>query len=173
VNFDESGWLIGRATPWPVSDGYSLFSPEVSSRVDGGLWMAQATRFFDASVEVTPQKRYPENGQPIRDALQVTVSFAGASAVVSVQTLPLDDAPLLVAAAERAVARMGGAGFDVLLGRARRLWQVRLEGEPRAASLVTAILASVLLAPVLPPDQNSMFGVKGARQRFEALTPRG
>ncbi|MFP6683663.1 MAG: hypothetical protein VB934_03085 [Polyangiaceae bacterium] len=171
MKFDESGWLIGRATPWLVSDCYSLFSPDVSSRVDCGRWTAQAARFFDASVEVTPQKRYPENGEPIRDALQLHVSFAGATAEVSVQTLPLEDAHSLFTAAEGAVARMGGAGFDVLLGRARRLWQVRIDGEPRAASLVTALLASVWLAPVLPPDQSCMFGVKGARQRFEALTP--
>ena len=172
MKFDESGWLIGRATPWLVSDCYSLFSPDVSSRVDRGLWIAQAGRFFDASLEVTPPKRYPENGEPIRDALQLHVSFAGASAEVSVQTLPLEDAQSLLTAAERAVARMGGAGFDVLLGRARRLWQVRIDSEPRAASLVAALLASVWLAPVLPPDQARMFGVKGARERFEALTPR-
>jgi hypothetical protein len=30
------------------------------------------------------------------------------------------------------------------------------------------VLALVLLAPIVPPDETTIFGVKGARQRLEA-----
>jgi hypothetical protein len=67
---------------------------------------------------------------------------------------------------------MGGAGFDALLARARRLWQVAhlpAAGEATVPLLVAAALASALLAPVLPPEGGVLFGVRGARDRLARL----
>ena len=85
--------------------------------------------------------------------------------------MPLDRARAVLEAAREGVRAIGGAGFDVLLGRARRLWQVsdRLpsDGDARAPLLLAAVMASVLLAPIVPPGGGVIFGVKGARDRLE------
>jgi hypothetical protein len=61
----------------------------------------------------------------------------------------------------------------VLVARAKRIWQVSKEvahGEDRNAPLrIAAILASVLLAPIVPPEGDTIYGVKGARERLERL----
>jgi hypothetical protein len=63
---------------------------------------------------------------------------------------------------------MGGAGFDVLIARARRVWQLR--GDDGPALLTAAVLASVFLSPILSPA-GKLFGVKGAREALAALGP--
>jgi hypothetical protein len=91
---------------------------------------------------------------------------------VLVVTVPVERAPSVRAAANRGAAAIGGAGMDVLVARARRLWQVRAAvpegGDARAPLAVAAVLASVHGAPIVPPDEVTIFGVKGARLRLEA-----
>jgi hypothetical protein len=73
-------------------------------------------------------------------------------------------------AAARAI---GGAGFDALVLRARRVWQVwewvPEGGDARAPLVVAAVLASLFLAPIVPPGGGAIFGVKGARERLASL----
>jgi hypothetical protein len=65
------------------------------------------------------------------------------------------------------------AGMDALVAKAQRIWQISNEvtsGDDCHAPLtVAAILASVFLAPIVPPEGSTIFGVKGARERLERL----
>ncbi|MBI4950536.1 MAG: hypothetical protein HY908_00740 [Myxococcales bacterium] len=178
TNVDQHGWVVGAVVPLPPERAYSVLVPEPSSAIDAVRWAAQAARFFAAALAVEPAKRYPAGGWPRVDRAAVRVGPLVETAVaevprgvVALATLPLSDAPLVRAQAERGVAAMGGAGFDVLLARATRLWQldaVPLEGEPGAALLVAALLASLALGPVVAPD-GAVLGVKGCRGRLAAL----
>jgi hypothetical protein len=168
--FDENGWLAGTIEPWSVEAAYSLLAPEAASRIDAARWCEHGSRLFGAELSVAPDKHYPAGGWPLCDRVDVAVLVAGDLTHVRVVTLPLGRAPEVRRAAADGAIAMGGAGFDVLVGRAQRLWQVGAApvagNDSRAPLLVAAMLAAVLLAPVLPPGGGPLFGIKGARERL-------
>lgn len=122
----------------------------------------QARTFFDAEVA-------PVGSPGASFALDVG-PVGGAPTRVSVRAMRLADAPEVLAAAERGVRAIGGAGFDALVARARSVVQVAIgvEGDRRAPLVLAGVLASVLLAPIVPPDEVTIFGVRGARTRLMA-----
>src|SRR5205814_1550129 len=74
---------------------------------------------------------------------------------VRVVTIPYASAPDVARSADDAVRAIGGAGFDALVARAQRIWQIATaveSGNDRAPLAVAAILASVMLAPIVPPS---------------------
>jgi hypothetical protein len=171
---DDNGWAIGPVSPWDVGLSWSLVSPQASSRMDEAALHSQAQRFFsrdhhDPRLSLTTPKRYPGGAMPRADSGVLAVG----DTLVHIQTMPLDAAPAVVLAAVEGAAAIGGAGFDVLIRRAVRLWQVHispLEGDDETAPLLlTAVLASIWLAPVVPPGGGSIFGVKGCRERLERM----
>lgn len=172
--FDDNGWAVTAVAPWALGSSYCLLSPTRDSQLNEARFQHQARRFFAADLSLEPPKTYPGGGWPARDLCTLAVRRLGADGEptrVAVLTCPLDDAPEVRAAAAEAVEAIGGAGFDVLLGRALRLWQVCArvgdEGDARAPTVVAAVLASTLLAPVLPPEGGTIFGVKGTRLRLQ------
>lgn len=175
LSFDEHGWTTGAVTPFPVAEAWTLLSPEPDARVDAARWAHQAATFFRARLAVVQDKRYPAGTLPLADCVEIDVACRAedASTRVLVITLPIGRAPDAEKAAAAGARAIGGAGFDALLPRTRRVWQVRERidgaGDARAPLLVAAVLASVLLAPVVPPGGGTIFGVKGARSRLEAL----
>jgi hypothetical protein len=143
--------------------------------VDAARWAHQAETFFRASLRVVREKRYPSGTLPIADALDVDLCERAATTAtrVRVVTVPVDRAPEALAAGFVGAREIGGAGFDAILPRTRRVWQVRVRADeesadPRAPLAVAAVLASLFLAPIVPPEGDSIFGVKGARERLAA-----
>jgi hypothetical protein len=176
VVVDENGWARGAVSALPPRQAWSLLSSHSGARIDRSAWAEQARAFFGARLEVVQDKRYPSGTLPLADAVDVDLAplkGAGQATRVSIVTLPIDRAPEVKAAADAGVAAIGGAGFDVLVGRATRVWQVKNEvrpGKHPAAPLVAAAaLASLFLAPIVPPNEEGIFGVKGARERLEKL----
>lgn len=154
----------------PAAGAWCLFSPELAARADLPRWRQQAATFFDADLAAVQTLTDPVLPPSAALELDVTSLRGGGPTRVRVVTVALDEAPALLAHAEEAVAAIGGAGFDALLRKARRLWQVQARpvggGDPRAPLVVAAVLASVLLAPVVPPGERTAFGVRGARLRL-------
>jgi len=180
---DENGWAMGLVTALPIADAWTLLSPDADARVDAARWAHQATTFFKARLGVVQDKRYPSGTLPLADAVELDVGRRDdpATTRVMVVTVPADRAPEAMKAGAAGARAIGGAGFDALVPRTRRVWQVRValvtehegagqeDGDERAPVLVAAVLASLLLSPVVPPGGGTIFGVKGARQRLEAL----
>ena len=171
---DEQGWAIGRVEPVEVAEAWSLLSPEAEGRFDVARWRHAARTFFRAELEVAPPKTYASGAVPLADAGIVAVRGPGVpETAVRVITVPIERAPHVRVAADAGVAAIGGAGMDAVVARGRRLWQVlaRVDdgGDARAPLLCAAVLATVLLAPVVPPGGGSIFGVKGARLRLAEL----
>lgn len=175
MNVDENGWATGLVKPFAPGEAWSLLSPDASSRVVAPSWAHQASTFFRANLSVVGEKRYPSGAEPLVDVIEVDIARRGEEKAtrVVVVTTPLDRAPDVRESAERGVRAIGGAGFDVLLSRARRLWQARAivpeDGDKAAPLAVAAVLALVFLAPIVPPNEETIFGVKGARERLEKL----
>ena len=154
--------------PLPTESAFTVYSPEPGTRVDSARWAHQARTFLDARVDVRDVM-----GGTTSDIATVEIDVGppvGAATRIAVRTFPISETPELIAAAERGVAAIGGAGFDALVARATRVWQVPREvpGDPRTPLVLAAVIASVLLGPIVPPDEVTIFGVKGARMRLQA-----
>jgi hypothetical protein len=172
MNVDRNGWAAFRVEPLPIARAYTLLSPDPAARIDLARWAHQARTFFGAKLELAQPKRYPEGQTPSVDAVEVELVRGATSTVtrVHVVTLPLEDVPDARVVAEEGARAIGGAGFDALVDRARRVWQIADEvpegGDPNAPLALAAVVASVLLAPIVPPGGGTIFGVKGARTRL-------
>jgi hypothetical protein len=176
VDADENGWAKGKIEALSLDRAWTLFSPEAEARIDAPRWAHQAQRFFSMQIAIAPPKRYPSGALPLADACEIALAppkrEAGAAARVRVITVPLDRAPHARSAALAIARGPAGGGFEALILRARRLWQIDaspIEGDARAPIAAAALLASLLLAPVLPPGESVLFGVKTARERLERL----
>ena len=172
MHYDDNGWAAAMVTPWPPRECWSLLSPETSSRLSAARLGDQARRFFATELSLAPNKRYPQDGWPLADYAVVTLKTHVLHSQLALLTLPAARAPLALAAGQRGVRAIGGAGFGVLLERTKRVWQVAakpLSGDTRGPLLLVAIVASLLLAPVVPPDEETIFGVKGARIRLRRM----
>jgi len=172
MDYDANGWAASKVEPLPISTAYTLLSPDPSSRIDIALWANKARVFFNASLELVHQKAYPKGETPEADSALFEIRRGKTSppAKVELITLPLQAAPEALAAAEAGARAIGGAGMDALVARAKRAWQIQntpIEGQiANSALLLAAIVASVLLAPIVPPGGGTIFGVKGARERL-------
>lgn len=160
-------------------EAWCLFAPDLAPRADLPRWQRQAETFFDASLTLVQTLSDPSGALPDCAALELDVRplAGGEASRVRVLTVPLSEAPELLAVGREAVEAIGGAGFDALLAKARRAWQVQARtvgpGDARAPAVMAAILASVLLAPIVPPGERVAFGVRGARLRLmDAAWPR-
>lgn len=141
-------------------EAFQLLVPAEVVSWEAAKIIRQARSVFDADLEFVTAPG---------DAFAVEVAAVGASATrVAVQTVRWEDVPLVQAAALRGVAAIGGAGFDLLVPRTRRVVQVaaRVEGDGRAPLALAGAFASVLLAPIVPPDEVTIYGVRGAHTRL-------
>jgi hypothetical protein len=177
VIFDSHGWASAPVDVLPANAAYSLFSAETTARIDIAQLAHKARTFFATALEIDPAKAYPDGRTPDSDALYVDIKPLGKTSVaptrVYVVTFLLEREPAFRKVGDAAAAAIGGAGMDVLVARAKRIWQVaqdRQQGDDIHAPLrVAAILAAVLLAPIVPPAGQTIYGVKGARERLERL----
>ena len=171
MDTDDNGWATGAIAPLPVAEAWTLLSPDPSSRVDAARWAHQAATFFRARLAVVEDKRYPAGTLPLADRVEVEIAGRDDPAVTRV----------LVghgAGGSRAGGPRGGRGGRAGdrrrgLRRAPPAHAPRLAGArgqgTHAALAVAAVLASLFLAPVVPPGGGTIFGVKGARERLAAL----
>lgn len=73
------------------------------------------------------------------------------------------------AAAQAAELRGKAGGMAQLASRCPALWVLTAEGEVTGSAelQLSALLASVALGPVLPEDESTLYGVRGAMERAE------
>ena len=166
-DFDENGWLIGTVEPEPASQCHSILAPDASSMIAGERLRHQAHKFFGLDLRLETPKLYPGGGWPSTDRAVFCVGRLRHpdKRQVAITTLPLSSAPELRRQATEVGARVG-AGLDVLVARATRLWQIPGPVDDPFALALATVFASVLLGPVLPPSVDTVFGVKTARQRL-------
>lgn len=131
--------------------------------------LQHARRFFAAELNVlsaSPTDR-------VETALaRVTVRLESArypgSGTFRIESRPTTDDDRF--AAESAEARGKAGGMALLAARCPSLWTLTPEGEVSGTAelQLSALLASVALGPVLPADESTLYGVRGAMERAEA-----
>ncbi len=135
---------------------FLVFTQAPEPRVNLAGLVRNATRHFQADVEILE-----ERGNAVRLRL--------GDATFTLHARPSTDADR--ARARSAEQRGRAAGMADLAARCPTLWEV--EPEPGTSELrlhmLCAILASTALGPVLPPDDSTLYGVRGAMQRVEAI----
>ncbi len=152
--------------PLDPRDAWTLFSPDASSALELPRWMHAARTFLSAELSshgASPLGEHLVGVAPARDVSKVTI--------VRMRTFSLVDAPSLRDAAGEGLRAIGGAGMDALVAKALRVWQIdrNVEGDARAPLVLAATLAAVMLAPIVPPDEVTIYGVRGARVRLDRL----
>jgi hypothetical protein len=151
-------------------NAFIVFAQRSDARVDIDGWNAHAARFFATRIGLTADKRYSAAEPPPRtDEAEFVVAPEGEPpGVRSTLARPseADDRAL----AETIDARAGITGLALLARRCGMIWMVAREGErDRLALRLAAILASILLGPVLDAAAGELFGVKTARAKLDAM----
>ncbi len=120
--------------------------------------LANARRHFELSVEVLSRDEASRSS-----ALSIT--HGATTGTFSVAVRPNTAEAIVSARAAEQRGRAGGMGD--LAARCRAVWTVTSDAAaPEWLTLeLTALLASVALGPILPPDRSTLFGVRGARER--------
>jgi len=131
-----------------------VFSQRPDARVELDAWRRNAERFFGTTLGLAEPAAMDE----------ARLVLEGATRLVRGRTREEADLRDALAAEQR-------AGFTGMYDLARRcgwVWTIEREGpRDRAALLAAAVMASVLLGPILVDDE--LFGVRTARSKLEQL----
>jgi hypothetical protein len=164
---DDHGILRPGAFEAPARSGaFTVFAQRRDARVEAELWRRHAEQFFGTRLDLTVPKQYAFD-PPDTDVAQVVLSTSGSpEAARFCFGRPRTDDDLF--AADEADVRQGAAGLGKLAQRCHTVWLVVTEGDPDGVALrLAAILASVVLGPILSPDGSELFGVRTARLKLE------
>jgi hypothetical protein len=131
--------------------------------------LGAARSYFSASLEVLHAPPPPAPSALLR----LSSSAHGYSGDFEVRARPVRDEDHV--AADAAELRGKAAGMAGLARRCPTVLELRASStapawnEDAALLNLCAILASVTLGPVLPPDASTLFGVRGAMERVEKV----
>jgi hypothetical protein len=145
-----------------------IFAQRSDACLDMHAIKHHAERFFATKVGLTVEKKY-RNDPPMSDAARIVV--AGDDGLTSGTRLCVGRAADMsdLSLVEEAERTQGSSGMALLAQRCPTVWLVETEGgeEDRVALTLAAILASVMLGPILPPKGDRVFGVRTARLELE------
>jgi hypothetical protein len=147
---------------------FVVFSQVPAAGVDIAGWDAHAARFFRTRLSLVDVGDAPASTASTASAVRIAPEGKPAS-VRRVRGRQRD--PRDLAAAE--AADVGNSGLALLARRCGAVWLVEREAEDAplagdAALRLAAIVASVVLGPILDARVPELLGVKSARSRFES-----
>ena len=130
--------------------------------------LAHARRFFAAEVEVlsaSPVVRADVGLAEVRLRLS-SARYPGSGTFRLEARYRTDDDQF---AAEAAEARGNATNMSLLAAQCPAVWSITPEADVSGSAelQLSALLASVALGPVLPPDESTLYGVRGAMERAE------
>jgi hypothetical protein len=172
---DDAGLLPEAAFPFPARvEAYTVFAQQRDARIDAAAWDRHARQFFEAEVKLTRPKAYGP-AAPMTDGAHVVLTPRGrAGGMRSVFLRPRTEAD--VAFAEEAERAAGGGGMSLLAKRCEMVALVAVtpeqDDEDDVALWIAAIIASVVLGPILSPARPEIFGIRTARVKLAALANR-
>jgi hypothetical protein len=139
-----------------------VFAQHANLSIDIVAWNAHATRFFATRIGFA---EVPPTGSTTK-ARFVVAPDHGTPGIRGAFVRPRDAEDL--ALAEAADARAGATGLALLARKCPVVWLVeRTSPVDRIALRLAAILASLVLGPILDTTAGTLFGVKTARRKLE------
>jgi hypothetical protein len=138
-----------------------VFAQRAQPRLEVESWNEHGERFFDTRIGLA---------EPLESGARLVIAPAGHDPGVRwVEGRTRSDEDL--AEAEAAEARAGGGGLALLARRCQSVWLVEKIGEADSLALqLAAVMASVLLGPILDGAVGELFGVKTARAKISQIT---
>ncbi|MDB4993438.1 MAG: hypothetical protein JWM74_870 [Myxococcaceae bacterium] len=172
---DANGFLKapGDLTTLGLARAFLVFAQRDDARLEIHFWQQQARRFFDTELGLTIEKAYDQlDAMPSIDAARVVVSSPKNAVEATLLCAARPSTPADLALAESIEARHGYTGLAMLAKRCKTVWLVSAPaGSDRAALLLSAIVASVVLGPIVSPAHDELYGVKTARLKLESSAP--
>jgi hypothetical protein len=148
-------------------DGYMVFAQRSEWRVDVDAWNAHATRFFTTQLGLERETGNPPDEPESTGGAAVFVVAPDGEPGGRRWTFARPCVEGDYARADAADARMGHTGLALLARRCPTIWLVVRESPSDRLSLrLAAILASILLGPILDESTAELFGVKTARAKL-------
>jgi hypothetical protein len=154
---------------------YQVFAQANAPRLDFPQILVNARLHFAAGVCVLGEEGFEPGGsepQGTRAWLELTAEQYGILQRfwITVRKVQAED----LARAQTAELAGKAGGMAALAARCPFVWELAAQepGSELGTLLLCAILASVALGPVLPGDNSSLFGVRGALLRLEKLAGR-
>jgi hypothetical protein len=174
---DANGFLKapGDLAPLGIARAYLVFAQRDDARLEIHFWQQQARRFFDTELGLSVDKAYDRlDSMPTTDAARIVVSSPKNAVEATLLCAARPSTAADLALAESIEARHGYTGLSMLAKRCKTVWLVsstNQAGGDRAALLLSAIVASVVLGPIIPPAHDELYGVKTARLKLESSAP--
>lgn len=170
AHLDAHGILrAGSLAPPDRSASFAVFAQRNDATLPLEPLKRQALQFFRTRFGLSVDKEYGD--EPLlEDAARMVVAGEDATARGTRLVYGRPARPEDVEAAENAERATGASasGLSLLARRCRMVWLVvPSAGDDRAAVTISAILASVLLGPILAPGSERIFGVRTARLDLE------
>lgn len=164
---DERGTLRPAALASPDRDAcFAVFSQDRDARLSFRSIRENAARFFGAKVGMTVDKAY--GGALDVDAARFVIATDDKESSGTRLGFARPVGPDDLVAAEEAERRVGTYGLSALARRCPMLWLIVPEtNDDRAALLLAAVFATVMLGPIVPPGGGDIFGVRTARLKLE------
>jgi hypothetical protein len=157
-----------------ITRAFLVFAQRDDARLEIHFWQQQARRFFDTELGLTIDKAYDQiDAMPSIDAARVVVSSPKNAIEATLLCAARPSTAADLALAESIEARHGYTGLSMLAKRCHTVWLVSSSeaGNDRASLLLSAIVASVVLGPIVSPAHDELYGVKTARLKLESTAP--
>lgn len=154
-----------------IDAAYMVFAQRPDARVEIEAWSAHAERFFATRLGLTAEKRYAPGEVPRTDAARFVIApDAQAPGIREASARPSNESDFARATIVDERVGPGGTGLALLARRCPTVWIVERAVDPDPLALrLAAILASILLGPILDTRVPELFGAKTARAKLEAL----
>lgn len=157
---------------------FRVFAQSAPGQLDIAALLRQAKRFFEAELSVLSQRGLldsaPHGVTGEWPSLSVRLESARRGFWGEYRVTCREASGPDWDTAREAEVRGRATGMGLLAARCPSVWEIEpLEQSCDAALLnLCAVLASLALGPVLPDDEATLYGVRGAMERVEAKSGR-
>ena len=168
---DANGFLKapGELATLGLAPAFMVFAQRDDARLEIHFWQQHARRFFDTELGLTIDKAYDRlDAMPSVDAARIVVSSPKNAIEATVLCAARPSTPADLVLAESIEARHGYTGLSMLAKRCKTVWLISAAPSDRASLLLSAIVASVVLGPIVSPAHDELYGVKTARLKLES-----
>ena len=145
---------------------FLIFTQSEEGGVDTATLSRHAEQFFGATLTLLERGRGGgRDAKPWRFAMKSTRGAYDATFVLRTRKVESSD----LRAARDAEARGGVVGMEALASDCAHVWELDADDATtsHASYAMCAVLASVALGPIMPPEHDALLGVRAARERAE------